>query len=164
MAQQNVCEFFKFGFCKFKSMCRKQHISEKFSKNECDTKSCSLRHPRICRYYRDIGFCKFGEWCLFKHEGVSKGLKEVKEISERMKNVEKQIVEKSLLIEALDKTVKESLESNKSENLEQFAKDMQNKVERFENNLFTMKNVWRKKILIFQFWKIRSRKWIPSLK
>ena len=153
-----------FGFCKFKSMCRKQHISEKFSKNECDTKSCSLRHPRICRYYRDIGFCKFGEWCLFKHEGVSKGLKEVKEISDKIKNVEKQIEEKSLLIEALDKTVKESLESNKSENLEQFAKDMQNKVERFENNLFTMKNVWRKKILIFQFWKIRSRKWILSLK
>ena len=115
MAQQKVCEFFKFGFCKFKSMCRKQHILEKCSNNECDIKSCSLRHPRTCRYYRDIGFCKLCEWCQFKHEGVSKGLQEVNEISDRMKNVEKQIEEKSLLIEALDKTVKESLESNKSE-------------------------------------------------
>ena len=75
MAQQNqnVCIFNKFGFCKFRINCRKQHILEICSNQNCESKRCSLRHPKLCRYFRDIGYCKFGEWCKFKHEnGTSK--------------------------------------------------------------------------------------------
>ena len=28
MASQSVCQFNKFGFCKFKEACRKQHVKE----------------------------------------------------------------------------------------------------------------------------------------
>ena len=69
MANQNlnVCDFNKYGFCKFKSTCRKPHIMEICSNNGCETRVCSLRHPKSFRYFREIGYCKFGEWCLFKN-------------------------------------------------------------------------------------------------
>ena len=91
MAQQNVFEFFKYRFCKFKTACRKQHVSEKCTRSDCEIKSCRLRYLRICRYFRDIGFCKFGEWCLFNHEGLFNGASEVEEISIKIKNIEKLI-------------------------------------------------------------------------
>ena len=76
MAYQNlnVCHFNKYGFCKFKSTCRKPHIMEICSNNGCEIRVCSLRHPKSCRYFREIGYCKFGEWCLFKH-GNGEGIK-----------------------------------------------------------------------------------------
>ena len=81
MAQQNqiVCSFNKFGFCKFGLTCRKQHVSEKCSNKNCEIQKCSLRHPRTCRYFRDFGNCKFGEWCLFNHEiPISKEMEELR--------------------------------------------------------------------------------------
>ena len=79
MAQQdqNVCKYNKYGFCKFRTTCRKQHIKKICSKNGCESEKCYLRHPKVCRYYREIGYCKFGEWCLFKHESnVNKKMEE----------------------------------------------------------------------------------------
>ena len=67
MAAQNICRYFKFGFCKYLEKCRFQHVREICENNECDAKSCSLRHPKICSFFRDYNRCKFGEWCLFKH-------------------------------------------------------------------------------------------------
>ena len=84
MADQNlnICDFNKYGFCKFKSTCRKPHIMEICSNNGCETRVCSLRHPKSFRYFREIGYCKFGEWCLFNHEngegfGVNTALEKV---------------------------------------------------------------------------------------
>ena len=90
MAQQNenVCKFNKFGFCKFRSTCRKQHTKEICSKIGCEIERCYLRHPKVCRYYRDIGHCKFGEWCLFKHE--SRVTKEINDLMKKLdSNLEK---------------------------------------------------------------------------
>ena len=105
MAQQNrnICIFNKFGFCKFKTNCRKQHILEICSNQNCETKRCSLRHPKTCRYYRDIGYCKFGEWCYFKHEnGTSKEIEEkVKILDAKFETIKKCISEKDEVIENL---------------------------------------------------------------
>ena len=139
MAQQNVCDFFKFGFCKFKSTCRKHHEVEKCTKDVCDIKSCRFRHPRVCRYFRDIGFCKFSEWCLFKHDGILKGKNDIEEISEKIRNIEKVIEEKTVLIESLQKLIDESQEIKNTEAIEQLANDMENKFETFETNFVTMK-------------------------
>ena len=82
MAQQNqnVCSYNKYGFCKFGATCRKQHLMEKCLNKTCEIDKCSFRHPKVYRYFRDIGYCKFGEWCLFKHEKVVS-----KEIEDAMK-------------------------------------------------------------------------------
>ena len=147
MAQQNVCDFYKYGFCKFKANCMKQHVAEKCTNSNCEIKSCILRHPRVCRYKRDIGYCKFGEWCLFNHEGLFNGASEVEEISMKIKNIEKLIEEKSIVIESMEKAIKETQERNKAESLQTLANDMQKKFEKFESNLETMKKCLMEKDL-----------------
>ena len=67
MAAQNVCSFNKFGFCKFREVCRKQHNNEICDKPSCDWTTCNFIHPKICRYRRDYNYCKFGEFCKLKH-------------------------------------------------------------------------------------------------
>ena len=138
---QNVCSFNKYGFCKFRLNCRRPHIMEKCSKPNCEILTCSKRHPKVCRYFRDIGFCKFSEWCLFNHDGVVQESREINELTIKMRNIDKIIAEKNKEIESLDKLIKETLDNNKveSEKFDQFVKTVENKMEVFESNLSTMK-------------------------
>ena len=111
MAHQNlnVCDFNKYGFCKFKSTCRKPHIMEICSKNDCEIRVCSLRHPKLCRYFREIGYCKFGEWCLFKHgngvkmnialENVDSKIVKLENESRKLREI---LTEKDAAIESLE--------------------------------------------------------------
>ena len=112
---------------------------EKCSKLKCDIQQCSLRHPQVCRYFRDIGYCKFGEWCLFKHDGVIQGSKEIKELTDKLKNIEKIISEKNKDIESLEKIMTESIEKNNVGKFEEFAQGVEIKMEVFETNLSTLK-------------------------
>ena len=69
MATQNsppVCSYFKFGYCKHKEHCRKNHVNELFDKMECDISNCNLRHPKICKFYGEYRKCKFDP-CMFRH-------------------------------------------------------------------------------------------------
>ena len=43
------------------------HIDDVCETFQCETKECNLRHPKICSFYRDYGFCKFAEYCSFSH-------------------------------------------------------------------------------------------------
>ena len=74
---------------------------------QCEIQKCSLRHPRTCRYHRDIGYCKFGKWCLFNHNIDSNCPKEVQEIVKKLKIVEKNIEDKTKSIAALEKIIEE---------------------------------------------------------
>jgi hypothetical protein len=56
---QNVCQFYKFGYCKHKDCSRKQHVKKVCDNNACEISKCSSRHPKICKFYRDNGQCKF---------------------------------------------------------------------------------------------------------
>ena len=123
---QNVCQFYKFGYCKHKDCCRKQHIKKVCENNSCEISKCSSRHPKICNFYRDNGQCKFDP-CMFKHvksnseiesiqmklNAMEEKLDKVLEISnfEKYASLEKQIREKDLQIETLQKTI-EVLEKN----------------------------------------------------
>ena len=61
-----VCSYFKFGYCKHKELCRKNHVKELCEKVDCDISSCFLRHPKICKFYREYQKCKFDP-CMFRH-------------------------------------------------------------------------------------------------
>ena len=67
MAHQNVCKYFKFGFCKYTDTCRQSHVSEICENFTCEIGKCHLRHPKTCKYYSEFSRCKFSEYCLFKH-------------------------------------------------------------------------------------------------
>ena len=39
MATQNVCRYFKFGFCKYLEKCRFPHVKEICESQDCDVRS-----------------------------------------------------------------------------------------------------------------------------
>ena len=163
MAQENVCSFNKYGFCKFGETCRRRHISEKCYKKSCEVRKCSLRHPRICKFYRDFGYCKFGEWCCFVHKTSNDD--KVKELSDKMKtmenkcsDLEKQLAEKDgenkHLGEEIDRKI-EAFESKMSTIIQSIKEkddaiaSLEKKLDDLENNLAS-KVVEKKKKKIFK--------------
>ena len=63
----SICNFFKFGFCRYGLTCRRKHVLEVCSDPSCIIDNCEKRHPRVCKYYREYRRCKFGEFCCYKH-------------------------------------------------------------------------------------------------
>ena len=61
--------FYKFGFCKFKQSCKKDHVKEECRSGiYCEhIKTCTLRHPKMCKRIILEGLCQFGEKCAYRH-------------------------------------------------------------------------------------------------
>ena len=107
MATLNVCRYFKFGFCKFTDMCKFMHVNQCCENPSCEIKQCNLRHPRICKFYRDYNRCKFGEWCAFKHvEHNDRSAESTREILEKIDKLAEIIQEKDDLINSLIEKMK----------------------------------------------------------
>ena len=64
---QNVCLYNKHGYCKFRNLCRFHHVEEICFDNSCDVERCVRRHPKVCSYYREFKYCKFGAYFKFDH-------------------------------------------------------------------------------------------------
>ena len=94
MATQNVCSWFKFGYCRHREYCRRQHVKDICEKIECEVSNCISRHPKICKFYRDYGKCKFNP-CMFRHvkdensDQVEALKKENESILKKLENIEK---------------------------------------------------------------------------
>ena len=101
---RNVCLYFKFGYCKHKDCCRKKHVKEVCDKKACEISTCSLRHPKICKFNREYGQCKFNP-CLFRHVDTIIDIdalkRENENILERLKTIE-------MNLETLDVKILES--------------------------------------------------------
>ena len=68
------------------------------------------RHPRICRYYSVFKRCKFGEYCAFDHDvPLDPILEEIKVMNDRMKALEKQIIDKNYEINAVMENLEKAL-------------------------------------------------------
>ena len=67
----DLCNFFKFGHCKFGDRCKKTHVKEKCNNASCETLKCAKRHPIECKYYKEFGRCKFGVYCDYDHSSTS---------------------------------------------------------------------------------------------
>ena len=81
-----VCRHFKFGYCKYKNTCRLHHVQEVCDSKSCDVESCNKRHPKVCRYWREYGRCKFSEFCSYRHVTSSCGNCHENEILEELRN------------------------------------------------------------------------------
>ena len=68
--KEEVCNYKKFGFCKFKDLCKKKHLKETCEDlSACEnSKSCHKRHPRGCKRHAVEGFCRFGLGCAYHHK------------------------------------------------------------------------------------------------
>ena len=65
---QVVCRFHQFGYCRFQERCRRKHINETCENENCSSRECPKRHPRICKYFREFNRCKFGDFCNYRHK------------------------------------------------------------------------------------------------
>ena len=138
MAAPILCLFNKFGYCKFRETCRKNHINKICDESSCEINTCKERHPRICRYFQNYGRCKFSP-CAFKHE-VSMNdnerlEKDIKDLSDKIHALEEIIKTKEKTIDEitanlLDMERKQS-ESSRESNVEAFDE----KVDAFEKKL-----------------------------
>ena len=85
-----VCNYQKFGFCKFKEQCKKKHLKELCKDlSACvDPRSCHKRHPRGCKRYALEGFCRFGDGCGYHHKERLPN-KSILEVNKKVEELEK---------------------------------------------------------------------------
>ena len=93
-----VCNYNKFGHCRFKGNCRKEHVDTICEANDCDMKTCNKRHPKACHYFSVFGRCKFGSFCDYVHLPSMKTI--VKEINCKLISLESKIQELNMDKEA----------------------------------------------------------------
>lgn len=108
MAAEEVCQFNKFGFCKFEINCFRKHENQKCENEHCDIQKCSLRHPKRCKYFAEFNKCKFGSFCKFKHDEIGniKFDREIEMLRKDLENVKNGIKEKEIEIREKDKEIK----------------------------------------------------------
>ena len=97
-----ICFFNKFGFCKFSTKCFRKHVNRECYKEYCEIKSCNLRHPRPCNYFFARGYCKYGEYCRYRHVK-----KKSDSTDKKLENNIKVAKERDLEMEKLRKDLKE---------------------------------------------------------
>ena len=158
MAAQTVCSFFKFGYCKHKDMCRKRHVTEICETSSCEVFTCMLRHPKICKYFRNYGMCKFDP-CMFSHKINDTAHKNIEVKLDdnciKIDNLEKIISEKDDVIHKLSMKIEENseeiqkineklkdLEKSESMNavIESLEKRISDKVDALEEKLNSIEN------------------------
>ena len=101
--------------------------------------------PKTCRYYRDYGNCKFGEWCFFNSIPVSKEMGEIQIDSKletfeiNLKTLKECIAEKDLHILqfkeqflGLETKIDELTEKVRNLEKEKSSSDLDNKIKDIE--------------------------------
>ena len=65
----HICQHHKFGYCRFKDQCKKEHLKEKCqSLSACtEVKSCNKRHPKACKRFVFEKFCRFNDDSAYLH-------------------------------------------------------------------------------------------------
>ena len=86
---QSICRRNKYGYCYFGDTCRNKYINVMCADKSCNIFSCENRHPKICTFFRDLGQCKFNEYCKFDHNKQKKILENNQKIEELEKKIEK---------------------------------------------------------------------------
>ena len=103
MAAVNVCNFFKYGFCKYLDKCKHKHEKTECEKEACEIKTCSFRHPKACRYFKEFRRCKFGDYCFYSHDKNGEE-SEVAELRNKVEFLDEQMEKNLETIENLNTT------------------------------------------------------------
>ena len=95
-----ICKHFQTGFCKFRDQCRQRHEAGVCKSLNCSTKTCKMRHPKMCKFFALNQFCKFGENCCYRHNTsaphdatqLSALLKKVEEMDQTIKSLQSEVL------------------------------------------------------------------------
>ena len=64
---ERICKFYNKGICHNKENCKYQHPTGICRMSVCTFKQCNKRHPEVCKFFMNYGFCKYNNNCLFRH-------------------------------------------------------------------------------------------------
>ena len=98
------CTHFKFGYCRYRNMCRNQHIDIVCENSSCDVFNCNFRHPRECRYWKEFGRCKFDTYCAFKHVRKTDDQRtkcEIEELKSEIRELKRNLEEHRLALQSI---------------------------------------------------------------
>ena len=86
--EEEICQYDKFGFCKFRKECKRRHFNEECKDlDKCSSiKTCRKRHPKHCKRY-DSGQCRYKEDCTYKHQEPIKNMEQAQMV-EKLKKLE----------------------------------------------------------------------------
>ena len=123
MMNENVSRFNQKGFCKFGDTCIQVHVNEMREIQGCNRSRCRKRHPKLCRYFAERNYSKFGHECSFKHHDNdnSVNVKQFQSLDENIKNIKAEMdVLKNTLktlsnIKQEERILKNSVENQKDE-------------------------------------------------
>ena len=82
-----VCKHYQTGYCKFKEHCQKHHVKDICETENCKSKTCNYRHPKVCKYLTAHNTCKFGEHCAYQHK-IPKASTEINVIVNKLNALE----------------------------------------------------------------------------
>ena len=114
MNNENVCRHFKFGFCRFSCLCKYKRVSEiclQTVQTDCEINTSEKRHPLECNYFRTYKRCKFGSFCLYRHEIFGNNDHLIEKLKMRLKAIEDKISKKTSEIQILDDKLNEIRQS-----------------------------------------------------
>lgn len=98
-----ACMYDKFGFCKFKATCKRQHYSQTCEHlSACKTiKSCLKRHPKTCKWFAKDVKCSFGIDCGYSHTNptVNPEKESMKKKVEYLENIVQEMAIKIIQLE-----------------------------------------------------------------
>ena len=68
-ANENVCQRYKYGFCKYVNYCNFRREEESCKEKSCHIQTCAKRHPiDKCKFYRVyISAANLVLFCLYSH-------------------------------------------------------------------------------------------------
>ena len=99
--EEGVCQYNKYGFCKYQNQCSKIHYKENCDNTCRDVKECPKRHPRPCKIYALNNICRFGGKCSYQHVHQPES-EESAESSRKIQDLENSVKEMTKLIKHLE--------------------------------------------------------------
>ena len=127
--EDEICQFQKFGYCKFEEKCKRIHLAEVCdSLSRCKNKNeCQKRHPKRCKRFDSESSCRFKNKCAYLHQACEID-EEKKELKEKVNNLEEKVIQ-----------LTKKVENGKIEQLEPVVKALTRKVLSLENEILEIK-------------------------
>ena len=96
--EDEVCQFEKFGFCKFKGECKRRHLTKicKSLSGCIYKKHCDIRHPKNCKICAKENGCRHDKECAYTHNAT-------KHVDKRNKLKEKVVILEKMVSEMTKK-------------------------------------------------------------
>ena len=107
-----VCQFDKFGFCKYQKDCKRRHFSEECKDlSRCKSiKTCVKRHPKACKQYAS-GHCRFESGCAYKHEEPIPNKEQI-QMAQKVQKLEQVLHAMTRKVLAMEEEIKEIKKNN----------------------------------------------------